>query len=398
MADLRRQLAEAQAQAAELAGADAKLKRQAQTVAELAAAKSKLLTTESRLAKLQDRHAALQQQYQAAQKTAAEWEAAGARRQVRAALQGAAPGLAWPGLAWPLLSDQGALAAQRSQLGCQPSPLLITRTHTSAFAHWLCSRPQEETEVLLRETQERLSAAEVQVRAARGGARHRRRPPPGAACGPHSHSAGLRSLPALAIPPTLPAFPQPTSNQPSHFPWSAAPSQAAKATELRAKLAEAKDATSSEKQLRLALEHHLSNIEGQLAQAEAARKAAEAQLAVARREAQERERERAAAVAAARAAQPELPGLAPKPTLPAALQAFAAKLVGSDPEPSAPAPATPRDGAASDGEDGVGEAAAVSGAPAGATAAVRGAVAKPLSRRARKGGKGGKLRALPDEE
>ena len=60
MADLRRQLEVAQAAAAEAAGNDAKLKRQAQTVAELAAAKSKLVTTESRLAKLQDRHAVLQ--------------------------------------------------------------------------------------------------------------------------------------------------------------------------------------------------------------------------------------------------------------------------------------------------------------------------------------------------
>lgn len=60
VADLRRQLEVAQAAAAEAAGNDAKLKRQAQTVAELAAAKSKLVTTESRLAKLQDRHAVLQ--------------------------------------------------------------------------------------------------------------------------------------------------------------------------------------------------------------------------------------------------------------------------------------------------------------------------------------------------
>ena len=73
----------AQAAATEAAGNDAKLKRQAQTVAELAAARSKLVTTESRLAKLQDRHAALQKQYQEAQQTAAEWEAAGVRRQVR---------------------------------------------------------------------------------------------------------------------------------------------------------------------------------------------------------------------------------------------------------------------------------------------------------------------------
>lgn len=60
VSDLRRQLEQAQAAAAEAAGNDVKLKRQAQTVAELAAFKSKLVTTESRLAKLQDRHAALQ--------------------------------------------------------------------------------------------------------------------------------------------------------------------------------------------------------------------------------------------------------------------------------------------------------------------------------------------------
>ncbi len=83
VADLQQRLDVAQAAATEAAGNDAKLKRQAQTVAELAAARSKLVTTESRLAKLQDRHSALQKQYQEAQRTAAEWEAAGVRRQVR---------------------------------------------------------------------------------------------------------------------------------------------------------------------------------------------------------------------------------------------------------------------------------------------------------------------------
>lgn len=162
--------------------------------------------------------------------------------------------------------------------------------------------------------------------------------------------------------------------------------QAAKASELRSKLAEAKQATSSEKQLRQALEQHLANIEGQLAAAEAARKVAEAQLATARRQ-EEASAKRAAAAQAA--AQADLPGLAPKPMLPAALQAFAAKLVGS--EPTAPQPQQPQH------DSGPADAAlrSGSGATAGTTAAVRGAVSKPLSRRARKGGK---VRALSDDE
>lgn len=80
---LQRQLATtAELADAKLAEADKKLQRQAQVANELAAARSKLAATEGRLAKLQQHHAALQQQYQAAQKTAAEWEAAGVRRQV----------------------------------------------------------------------------------------------------------------------------------------------------------------------------------------------------------------------------------------------------------------------------------------------------------------------------
>ncbi|PRW58969.1 kinase and PP2C-like domain-containing [Chlorella sorokiniana] len=271
VADLQRQLQVAQAAASEAAGNDAKLKRQAQTVAELAAAKSKLVTTESRLAKLQDRHAALQKQYQEAQRTAAEWEAAGVRR-------------------------------------------------------------QEQTEAELEETRERLAAAE-----------------------------------ALS----------------------------AETAELRSKLRKAQEATSNEKQLRLALEQQRVALEQQrhameqqLAAADSARRQAEAALEAARKEA-------AAAAAAARAAQPDLPGLAPKPILPKALQAFAKFVGAEDPSAHSQHATASMDGSDSEAEsdtEGGAEGASV-GTPLGATAALRGA--KSFSRRRKSKGK---LRALGDEE
>lgn len=150
---------------------------QAQTVAELAAAKSKLVTTESRLAKLQDRHTALQQQYQSAQKTAAEWEAAGVKRLVRGGPAWAAGrGLcacraSWTECMWAL----GAARAPRDQ--SPPSSCSIPtlpRSAPFALLHTLLNppspplpphppHPQEDTEELLAETQAKLKAAEAQV-------------------------------------------------------------------------------------------------------------------------------------------------------------------------------------------------------------------------------------------
>lgn len=151
VADLQRQLSVAQQAAAEAAGNDAKLKRQAQTVAELAAAKSKLVTTESRLAKLQDRHAALQKQYQEAQRTAAEWEAAGVRRQVRAGLH--------CGMTFRLrlcMPQRIACPPEPDQPDAGPAPV---QSNTSTLPWQL----QEETEAELEETRERLAAAEALV-------------------------------------------------------------------------------------------------------------------------------------------------------------------------------------------------------------------------------------------
>lgn len=166
VADLQRQLEQAQAQAAELAIADSKLKRQAQTVAELAAAQSKLLTTESRLAKLQDRHAALQQQYQAAQKTAAEWEAAGARRQVRPWLCGVW-GLCVRGWVGGLHCAAALAPALQAEPRASRSPTcLLAPAHPPPSRRPLPRLPllQEETDVLLKETQAKLAAVETEVR------------------------------------------------------------------------------------------------------------------------------------------------------------------------------------------------------------------------------------------
>ncbi len=143
--------------------------------------------------------------------------------------------------------------------------------------------------------------------------------------------------------------------------------------ELRSKLRKAQEAASNEKQLRLALEQQRVALEQQrhameqqLTAADNARRQAEQALEAARKET-------AAAVAAARAAQPDLPGLAPKPILPKALQAFAKLVSGEDHSASSHATAS-MDGsdseAESDGEGGA-EGASV-GTPLGATAALGG--------------------------
>ena len=151
------------------------------------------------------------------------------------------------------------------------------------------------------------------------------------------------------------------------------PLQSMETAELRSKLRKAQEAASNEKQLRLALEQQRVALEQQrhameqqLTAADNARRQAEQALEAARKET-------AAAVAAARAAQPDLPGLAPKPILPKALQAFAKLVSGEDPSASSHATAS-MDGSDSEAEsdsEGGAEGASV-GTPLGATAALRG--------------------------
>lgn len=146
--------------------------------------------------------------------------------------------------------------------------------------------------------------------------------------------------------------------------------------ELRSKLRKAQEAASNEKQLRLALEQQRVALEQQrhameqqLNAADASRRQAEAALDQARKEA-------AAAAAAARAAQQDLPGLAPKPMLPKALQAFAKLVGGEDPSAAAHSQALSSMDASdseaeSDSEGSSGAGASVN-TPMGATAALGG--------------------------
>lgn len=152
------------------------------------------------------------------------------------------------------------------------------------------------------------------------------------------------------------------------------PPQSAETAELRSKLRKAQEAANNEKQLRLALEQQRVALEQQrhameqqLAAADSARRQAEAALEAARKEAKE---------AAARAAQPDLPGLAPKPMLPKALQAFAKLVGGEDPSAHsshnhATASMDASDSDAESDSEGGAEGASV-GTPLGATAALGG--------------------------